>query len=74
MFNIAVELEPENSQHHFNLGYVNFKGLENYTVALKHLDRAIADFRKGLALARSQNNNELVVLMQENLRNQRVNE
>jgi tetratricopeptide (TPR) repeat protein len=41
MFNIAVELEPGNSQYHFNLGYVNFKGLDNYTVALKHLDRAI---------------------------------
>jgi tetratricopeptide (TPR) repeat protein len=41
MFNIAVELAPENSQYHFNLDHVNYKGLENYTVALKHLDRAI---------------------------------
>jgi tetratricopeptide (TPR) repeat protein len=41
MFNIAVNLEPDNSQYHFNLGYVNFKGLEDYTGALQHLDRAI---------------------------------
>jgi tetratricopeptide (TPR) repeat protein len=41
MFNIAVNLEPENSQYHFNLAYVNYKGLEDYTDALKHLDRAI---------------------------------
>jgi tetratricopeptide (TPR) repeat protein len=41
MFNIAVNLEPKNSHYQFNMGYVNYKGLEDYPGAIEHLNQAI---------------------------------
>jgi tetratricopeptide (TPR) repeat protein len=49
-----------------------FRGLAK--VALNQRAGAIADFRKGLALARSQNNSGLAAVMQANLRSMGVSE
>jgi tetratricopeptide (TPR) repeat protein len=65
-FDKAIELEPNNV-----MSYV-FRGLVRRDLGQR--EGAIADFRKGLALARAQNDDSSVSLTRDALRNMGVNE
>jgi tetratricopeptide (TPR) repeat protein len=65
-FDKVIELAPTEAMNYA------FRGLAKRDLGQR--EGAIADFRKGLALARSQNNSELVAIMRQNLRNVGINE